>query len=225
MFTTTEQALQSATLLETPIAIIVAFGLALLIAWLYKKTHHGFSYSQSFVFTLVLLTILAAVTMLVIEGSLARAFTLLGAFSIIRFRTAVKDTKDTVYIFWAMIIGMGVGVGAYALAVTATVLIGTIVVLLTHYRFGSLRNYEHVLTFLTDASSATSDQHRDLFRHYIISSTLLNVTARESGAKLEYTYNVKFRDENEVADFMRELVTSPLIENPSILLARDDIEY
>ena len=102
--------------LEVILNSFVAFVLGLCIAYTYKKTHQGLSYSQSFVLTIIFVTIIIGFVMMVIGNSLARAFALVGALSIIRFRTVVKDTKDTAYVFMALAVGMGAGTGNYFIA-------------------------------------------------------------------------------------------------------------
>jgi len=97
------QLLGSAIIDIAPLTVLlnlaVGFGLALIIAWIYKRTHRGLSYSQSFVFTLIILSVLTTATMMIIGSNIVRAFTLLGAFTIIRFRTAIKDTRATSRLF------------------------------------------------------------------------------------------------------------------------------
>ncbi len=85
---------------EILINMTLAFVLGIIISAVYRYTHKGLSYSQSFTLTIVFVTVVVAVVMMVIGSSLARAFALVGALSIIRFRTVVKDTKDTAYVFF-----------------------------------------------------------------------------------------------------------------------------
>jgi hypothetical protein len=96
-----------------PIVAIIALGgsfvLGMIIAWVYKATHRGLSYSQSFQFALVLLTILGSVIMMIATQSLFAAIGLLGAFSLIRFRTAIKDPKDMAYILLVLSVGLAMG--------------------------------------------------------------------------------------------------------------------
>ena len=87
---------------EILINLVTAFVLALVIAFTYRATHRGLSYSQSFVLTLIFVTVITAMVVMVIGNNLARAFALVGAMSIIRFRTVVKDTKDTAFVFFAL---------------------------------------------------------------------------------------------------------------------------
>ncbi len=205
--------------------IALAFAVALVIAWVYKRTHRGLSYSRSFVFTLVLLSVLTALVMMVIGSSLAAAFTLLGAFAIIRFRTAIKDTRDIAFIFWALVTGMAVGTGAYVVAVLGTGLVVAIVLFLSKTNFGSIRNYDHILTFTIDTSRAQNDIYKSSFEKYLKSNTLLNVNSRQSGGKLEFTFNVAFLSDEQIANFISELRGAAGVESVNLLTAKEDIEY
>lgn len=205
--------------------IILAFLLGLVIAWIYKKTHRGLSYSKSFVFTLVMLCVLIAAVMTVIGSNLTAAFTLLGAFAIIRFRTAIKDTRDIAFIFWSLVTGLTLGTGNYGAAIVATPLILGVVWFFTKTNFGSIRNYNHVLSFALDTSRAPNDAHKTVFDKYLKNQALLNVQSREMGGKLEFTFNVAFADENQISNFVSELRGTAGVESVNLLTAKDDIEY
>jgi hypothetical protein len=102
---------------EMLLNMVLALVLGVIIAYVYRYTHKGLSYSQSFTLTLVFVAAIVAVVMMVIGSSLARAFAMVGALSIIRFRTVVKDTKDTAFVFAALAEGMAAGTSSYFLAV------------------------------------------------------------------------------------------------------------
>lgn len=225
MLTNIPQAIVSASTLEALLAIAVSLVLALAIAWVYQRTHRGLSYSQSFVFTLILLAILASLTMLIIQNSLARAFALLGAFTIIRFRTAIKDTKDVAFIFWSLISGMAVGTGNYGLAAVGTTAIAAIVMVLSKLRFGSLRNYDHILSFSVATDAPDQEAYKGVFQRYLKSNVLLNVNARQEGKRLEFTHNIKLYDDSKADAFIKELEAVPGVNNSNLFIAKDDIEY
>ena len=86
--------------------LILSFFLGVLISFVYKKTHRGMSYSQSFMITNIFLSLIVCMVIMTIGNSIARAFALVGALSIIRFRTVIKDPKDIVFIFWSLATGM-----------------------------------------------------------------------------------------------------------------------
>ena len=108
---------------EILINIIAAFAIGLLLSVTYRVTHKGLSYSQSFSQTVVFVAVIVAIVMMVIGGSLARAFALVGALSIIRFRTVLKDTKDMAFIFGALALGMAAGTSNSFLAAAGTALL------------------------------------------------------------------------------------------------------
>ena len=112
--------------------------LTIVVAYVYRATHHGVSYSQSYVQTLVLMGVLVSLIMLVVGSNIARAFTLVGALSIVRFRNAVKETRDVGFIFFAMAIGMATGTRFYMLASIATVVISVIVLMMDRFNMFSL---------------------------------------------------------------------------------------
>ena len=205
--------------------IILAFVLTLIIAMVYRKTHKGLSYSQSFVFTLILIGILISIVMMVIGGSLARAFGALGAFSLIRYRTAVKDTKDTAFVLFSVATGMAVGTNNYVLAVLGVVIISVIIFVLSKMNFGSIRKYDYILTFISDSSRVDNETTKSTFGRYLKTSNLLNVSAKEGGKMLEMTFNVKFFNEEDKAKFITELGAIDGIEDINVISSKNDIEY
>ena len=127
----------------------LAFAIGLFISYIYKITHKGLSYSQSFMLTIVFVTFIVAVVMMVIGNNLARAFALVGALSIIRFRTVIKDTKDTAYIFLGLAAGMAAGTSSYFLAISGALVFATIAIALHATNFGSFHKSELLLRFRT----------------------------------------------------------------------------
>lgn len=215
----------SAGVLDAVLAILVSFVLAVGIAWIYKKTHRGVSYSQSYVFTLILLPILVALVVLVIGSNLATAFTLVGAFTIIRFRTAVKDTRDTAFIFWALVVGMAIGTHNYVIALLATVLVAMIVLFLTKLNFGAIRQFDYILNFWLPTAKANESTYAKVFEEFLKFQHLLNMSSREQGAKLEYTFNIRFVENKKNDEFIQKLSNIAGIEHVNLLTSRDDVEY
>ena len=126
-------------LITIPDIIIVLFWsiiLSIIVATTYRTTHRGVSYSQSFTQTLVLLGLIVAVVMLIVGTNIARAFTLLGALSIVRFRNAVKDTRDVGFIFFTMVIGMACGTRFYLLGIITTITGCLLIYYMTYTDFG-----------------------------------------------------------------------------------------
>jgi uncharacterized membrane protein YhiD involved in acid resistance len=131
--------------LDLMLAMSVAALLCFVLTSVYRQTHRGTSYSQSFIVTLFMMSIATAVVMMIIGSNIARAFSLVGALSIIRFRTAVKDSRDTGYLFAAMIQGMGCGTGFYLAAILLTAFISGLMLLLHALDYGIKQKLESII--------------------------------------------------------------------------------
>lgn len=126
-------------------SLALAIVMGLLISQLYKKTHRGLNYEHTFMATLVLLAPIVTVVMLYIRGDLVLSLGLIGSLSIIRFRTPIKDTRDMVFLFWVIAVGLGAGTFNWGVVVISTVIIAIIVGLLYFIRYGNSCNTDFVL--------------------------------------------------------------------------------
>lgn len=207
------------------INIVLAFALSLIVLFVYKKSHQGLSYSRSLVFSITILSVLSTVVMMVIGSNLARAFTLFGAFTLIRFRTAVKDTRDTTFLFWSIVNGLAVGTGSYGLAVMSTVVLSLIIFFVDKTNITSIRNYDYILNFMLPATKYATPPYQALFDRYLKNSYLLNIATRSGGEKMEYAFDVKFLDSKEISNFLAEVRGIAQIEQVNLVSAKDDIEY
>lgn len=207
------------------INIALSFGLSYIIAVLYKMTHKGLSYSQSFTQTLVVFSVVATAAMMVIGSSLARAFGLAGALSIVRFRTVIKDPKDIAYVFWALVIGLACGTHAYPVAIIGTTLVSAIVILLNKINFGSIRKHDYILRYYQDTETVNNEDVQELLRTYLKSCILLTMNTHEAGKVFEFSYNVHFINESEQNNLLKDLSSLKGISNVYLLKATSDIDY
>lgn len=205
--------------------LIISLILVLIISWVYRKTHQGLSYSQSFNFTLIILGLLITVVMMVIGSNLAVAFGALGAFSLIRFRTAVKDTKDTAFVFFSVSTGMAIGTGNYMIAVLSVILISIMIMALAKVNFGSVKRFNYVLTLSSESNRVNNDRVKEVFKKYLKTDSLLNANAREQGKILDLTFNINLIKESEINDFIRDLNGIEGITNVNLISSKSDIEY
>lgn len=128
------------------LSFLLAFVLGQVIAWIYQRTHSGLSYSRSFTQSLVIMTLVVSLVMYVIGDNIVTAFGLLGALALIRFRNVLKDTRDTVFVFISLVVGMTVGTQRFLLAIVGTVVLVTAVLFLEMTAFGSLARFDGYLT-------------------------------------------------------------------------------
>ena len=121
------------TVQDVTLTILLSFVYSAVIGWTYRFTYRGSAYSQSYVQTLVLMAMVVSIIMLIIGSNIARAFTLVGALSIIRFRNAVKETRDVGFIFFAMAVGMACGTRFYMIGAIATLLISLLIIAMVRF--------------------------------------------------------------------------------------------
>ena len=189
--------------------LLVALCCGLVIALVYRITYRGTGYSRSYLTAIVLLCLITAVVILVIGNNLARAFGLVGAMSIIRFRTAVRDTLDIVYIFFSLAIGMAAGVGLNAVAIMATLGISLVILLLEAVGFSSPSRIRHLLQVSYDGLPATEETISRLLRAYARRRQLVNLRKLEGRDSVEAFYQLSMRRANSQEALVRALRTLP----------------
>ena len=118
--------ISSVSLLDMAIALILAFGIGLFIFFVYKKTFKGVMYSSSFGVSLIAMTMITTVVILAVTSNVVLSLGMVGALSIVRFRTAIKEPLDIAFLFWAIGVGIVLAAGMIPLAVVGSVIIGVI---------------------------------------------------------------------------------------------------
>lgn len=202
--------------------IVLSFVFGLAIAIVYQKTHRGLSYSRSFVESMVMMSVLAAIAMMILGNNLVRALGILGVFTLIRFRTIIKDTKDATYLFFALAIGMGVGTGNYVISFIGTACLIAIILLMYKYNFGSVVRDGFLLTFIADKSFDGS--YDKIFSQYLDSYKLLQFKARPNGEG-EYYFSVSFKDGIKPETLVNELSSRHGVKLADLITGKDATEY
>lgn len=193
------------TVTDVVLSLILSFLLCSTIGWVYQATHRGASYSQSYVHTLVLNGMVVAVVMLVIGSNIARAFALVGSLSIIRFRNAIKETRDVGFIFFTMAIGMAVGTQFYLLAFTTTIVLCLIILIMTRFNWYARKAVSQILKIQVPNNAPFDTLFDAVFLEYTRSSELISVDSVRSGMLTELTYNVGLTKEGKVQEFLAEV--------------------
>ena len=211
---------------EILINLLLAFVLGVAISLIYKKTHKGLSYSQSFMITNIFVAVIVCMVIMIIGNSLARAFALVGALSIIRFRTVVKDTKDTAYIFWSLAAGMAAGTGSYFLAVAGSVIISGIALILFYTNFGSIIKSEFIIQFRINSNdSELTKNYNKLINDYTKSSTLLSSESSGDAKSIKVSFDVVMKEEVQQNELISKISNINGISEVVIIAAKSDIDY
>ncbi|MCB0805595.1 MAG: DUF4956 domain-containing protein [Bacteroidales bacterium] len=204
--------------------LLVALVCGIIIALVYRFIYKGPSYSSTYVNSLVLLTLITSVVILVIGNNLARAFGLVGAMSIIRFRTAVRDVQDIVFIFFALSIGMASGVGLHVIALASTIIISLIAIVLVTFNFGSPRRQEFLLQVSYDSSGITEDHIVQIIRRYSGKYKLVNLK-NLGGDNVEAFYHVGYKTKKNSGELLRELRSITEVLNVNLFFDDDDSDH
>lgn len=212
------------TVNEIIINLILSLCFGILIALIYKKTHKGVSYSQSFVLSLVLVTLIASTVIMVIGNSITRAFGLIGAFSVIRFRTAVKETRDIAFLFFCLVEGMAAGTGNYQIAAASLILFAITIFTLTRSQFGKYSSFDYVLSFVSKTSKSKKVAHLDLFDDYLADHLLLSLRSGIKTGEVIMTYNIRFNNQDQVKEFLVKLKKTGA-SRIELISSQNDVDY
>ncbi len=200
--------------------------LGLFISYVYKLTHKGVSYSQSFMLTIVFVTIIVAMVMMVIGNNVARAFALVGALSIIRFRTVVKDTKDTAYIFLALAAGMAAGTSSYFLALSGSLITAAVAYILFITNYGSIYSSEFILRFrLKVDNSPTSPPYLEIFEDFTSRANLLNIEPSGDSSSNRMTFDIVMKKDKSPSEMSLELSKLEDVSELVVVASEHDIDY
>ncbi len=207
--------------LDVVMNVLLAFVIGFLIAVIYRLTFTGYTYSASFVNTLVIISMVTAIVIMVIGNNLARAFGLVGAMSIIRFRTAVKDTKDIAFVFFALAGGLATGAGSHMVGIVGSVMVGLVVILLYLFNFGVSTNKELLLRFWMAPVEDDTPPYLPVFNKYLQSHTLVNMRSARLGQFLELSFNVKFKKDATHQKLIHDLGVIEGIERISLIVGEN----
>jgi hypothetical protein len=178
---------------DITIALSLSFLLSAMIGWVYRFTHRNISYSQSYVQTLIILGMLISLIMLVVGSNIARAFALVGALSVVRFRNAIKETRDVGFIFLVMGIGMACGTRFYTLAVIAAVAISLIIVVMYRFNWFALNVQRQVVKVQVPPEGDYAAGIQDVLIRLTTEFELVSLESIRGGALTEVMYTVRLK--------------------------------
>jgi len=206
-------------------AMLLSFVLCSVIAKLYQVTFQSLSYSRAFVHTLILGGMVTCMVIIALGDSLARGIGVLGALSLIRFRTVVRDPRDMMFLFAAIGLGIACGAGKFALATAACVLLSSVIALLHWAPFATRRRYEAMLRFLIASDDEVGRHDVDRILSECCSAyVLLAMREAVQGDFLEYSYQVRLIDPSYQIDLVKKLETVGAVEEVNLVMQRTTVE-
>ncbi|NLH40932.1 MAG: DUF4956 domain-containing protein [Planctomycetes bacterium] len=206
------------------LALLLAFVLGQAIAWVYYITHSGLSYSRTYVQSLILICVVIAMVMTVIGNNIITAVGLMGALAIVRFRNVLKDTRDIVFIFASLVIGMACGSHRYLTAILGTVVLGLIAIYLYFTDFGSHEPHNGFLRFSLRGPIGTDHPVPGILRRFCGNFTLISSQDSGFGGPAEYAYQIMVKNTAKNEEFISELEKVDGMENISLTMQEKLLE-
>ena len=179
-------------------SLVLALVVGLFIAFIYRRNYRGVMYSNNFTLTLIMMTLVTCPVVMCIRNSLQLSMGMVGALSIVRFRTAVKDPLDTAYMFWALTMGILLGAGQFFLTACAAVGIGLILTVLVHVQSRKLNSYLLVVRMGEEAEKAANSVVNNLKMQQLKSKTI-------SANGIEATYEVRVDKPDQLLNKLRNV--------------------
>lgn len=176
------------SVLDTLLGLVAALVIGLFIFVVYKKTLTGVMYSNGFACTLIGLSLVTTLVIMAVTSNVVLSLGMVGALSIVRFRTAIKEPMEIVFLFWALAVGIVVGAGMIPLAIIGSAIIGVILILFANRK---IRNHPYILILNCRDEKAEEAVLEELDRsveHYIVKSKTIR------GTGMEMTYELRTKD-------------------------------
>ena len=187
----------SVSILDMAIALILAFGMGMFIFLVYKKTYSGVMYSASFGTTLVALTMITTVVILAVTSNVVLSLGMVGALSIVRFRTAIKEPLDIAFLFWSIAVGIVLAAGMIPLAVIGSIIIGVILLV-----FVNRKSHTNPYIAVIRCENHESEKSAMAFLGRKTERCVIKSKTAQKGA-VEVNAEIRLKDDN--TDFINEL--------------------
>jgi uncharacterized membrane protein YhiD involved in acid resistance len=184
---------ENAQPLQVALAMAVSLALNLLIATIYRKTYKGTRYSQDYVQTLIIIGVVTTILIRVVSGNGAVAFGMFAAFSVIRFRRTLGQSRDLAFVFFAMAIGMVVGAGLYPMAFIITAIVGSAIYLLTKTDAFAPRRASHMMTLRMTSDMDFEELLKPVFEQFTDRVQLVSVSSAQAGMMTELRYGMQLK--------------------------------
>ena len=193
--------ISSISMLDMSIALVLAFLLGLFIFFIYKKSYSGVMYSASFGVTLVALSMITALLIMTVVSNIVLSLGMVGALSIVRFRTAIKEPMDIAFLFWSIAVGIVLAAGLIPLAVFGSIFIGAVLV-----AFSKKKTVDSPYILVVHCENREVEEQTRIFVKSQVKRLNLKSKSVDGGC-VELNYEVRLKDDN--SSFVNELEAMP----------------
>jgi len=204
-------------------ALLLALALCVVIAWVYTLTYQGLSYLRGFAQTLAVGGIVSALVMMAIGSDVGRGLGLVGALTIIRFRTTLKDTRDLLFVFASLVVGVACGVFAFGVAIVGTAVFSAAVMYVTWSSFGSRREFNAILKLHLPSNPFQQRAFTEVLRRHCRNFALINL--REAGDEIqEHSYHLSLLRAEAKVSLLHDVGALPGVGAVTLLMQDTSLE-
>lgn len=191
--------------LEVLLAIALSFTLNLLIGAVYRNTYRGTRYSQDYVHTLVMIGTITTILIMVVAGNVGIAFGMFAAFSLIRFRRNLGQSRDLAFVFFAMATGMVVGAREYSMALVTTTVVSVAVFILARTDVFASNRSSHQLRVRVTNDIDWDEALTPIFDEFLNGYDVISIETVQAGTMTELRYTIQLKSDKNTADFMERM--------------------
>lgn len=210
--------------LQLLLCLVVAFLCSTLLAATYRRTHTGFSYSRSYLQTIVLASIVSCIMIIAIGNNLARGLGILGALALIRFRTPIRDPRDIIFLFASLAVGIAAGAQVFMVCIVGTTFYCLTALYLHWSPFTSRRSFEGLLRFCAPSGNNLEGVLKEIFTQFTDSVELVSLREGSQGSVLEYAYTVRLIDPTLKTDLVSSVEALEEVHEVSLIMQRSTVE-
>jgi len=199
---------------DTALTLLITFLIGLFIFQIYKKTFQGIMYTKSFNVSLVMISMVTSLVIMAVTTNIVLSLGMVGALSIVRFRTAIKDPMDIVFMFWAIAVGIVTGASFYILAILGSVVIGIILLIFSNFK-NQTSPYLLIVDFENpEAEKKIASNLKDTVKNYNIKSKTID------SSNIELTVELRLKDTEMM--FLNKLKEIEGVSNATLISYNGD---
>lgn len=191
--------------IEVLCALSLSFALNMLIGAVYKGTYRGTRYSQDYVHTLIMIGTVTTILIMVVSGNVGIAFGMFAAFSLIRFRRNLGQSRDLGFVFFAMATGMVVGAREYSMALVTTTAVSVVVLILSKTDVFASNRASHQLRVRVNHDIDWDETFTPIFKEFLNGFDVISIETVQAGMMTELRYRMQLKSEKKTSDFMERM--------------------
>ena len=196
--------------------MFIAFVVGLAISQVYKRTQRGLNHEMSYMTSIVVLAPLVTLVMLFIRNDLIISLGLIGSLSIIRFRTAIKDSRDMVFLFWSIVVGLGAGTFNWTAVVLGSIIVILIIFILFLFNYGKSKNQDYILVISAD-QKINFDEIEKIVKPFVIHLNIRSQEIQDGNSEMVLELDLKTHNPKEIEEFTKQLYAVEFVKSVSLL--------